>query len=190
MHIKLRSLLRYFESAKNPVVMLYPASVPNERLLIFVRAGIIGSALPYASLARSLKKYSIALQRTQESPTDSCEAMAAYYVKYSIALQRTQESPTDSCEAMAAYYVKAIQSVQPEGAYTLIGVCYGAMLVYEIARQLTDAGATIELAVFINHSPAIENHPTIFSPSGGEPLPNTFVDPVVFFPRSCFFAVF
>ena len=155
-HIKLNSLLRYFKSAKDPVVKLRPPNQPNERPLIFVHAGIIGWALPYATLARSLKRYSIALQRTQESPTDSFEAMAAYYVK-------------------------VIQSVQPEGAYTLIGVCYGAMLLYEIARQLTDAGATIELAVFINHSPAIENHPAIFSPSGGEPLPNTFVDPVVFF---------
>ena len=154
-HLRLKTLLSFFSSAESPVVHLQPPSHPREYPLIFVHGGIIGWPLPYIKLAKSLSRYSIAIQRTESSPTTSFEAMAAYYVE-------------------------SIRSIQPQGPYSLIGVCYGAMLLYEIAKQLSDAGEKIQLAVFINHSPAIENLPHILSPNG-HPLPGTFVHPLTFF---------
>ena len=154
-HLKLKTLLSYFQSATSPLVKLRPPSGGMDRPLIFLHGGIIGWALPYLSLAKSIDQSSIAIQR--------CE-----------------ESPTSSFEEMAAYYVDAILAAQPRGPYRLMGVCYGALLVYEVARQLTDRGETIQLAVFVNHSPAIEKLPRLFNSDGG-PLPNTFVDPIMFF---------
>ena len=154
-HLKLKGLLYFFEHANTPIIHLRPPTTATDQPLIFVHGGIIGWPLPYLSLARSVNQSSIVIQR--------CE-----------------DAPTSSFEAMAAYYVSVILAAQPEGPYSLVGVCYGAMLVYEIARQLTDRGHTVQLAVFINHSPAIEKMPQLFNYSG-EPLPNTFVDPIVFF---------
>lgn len=154
-HLRLKTLLSFFSSAESPVVHLQPPSHPHELPLIFVHGGIIGWPLPYIKLAKSLNRYSIVVQRTESSPTTSFEAMAAYYVE-------------------------SIRSVQPQGPYSLIGVCFGAMLLYEIAKQLSDAGEKIQLAVFINHSPAIENLPHILS-QNGSPLPGTFVHPLIFF---------
>ena len=157
--LKLKRLIEYFEGATSPLVPLQqpPPSVAGgeDQPIIFLHGGIIGWPLPYLSLARSLSVSSIAVQR--------CE-----------------DSPTTSFEEMVAYYVKAILKTQPQGPYRLVGVCYGAMMVYEVARQLTDEGHTVELAVFVNHSPAIEKKPAIFD-SMGRPLSDTFVDPIVFF---------
>ena len=156
-HLKLKSILKYFKDTRTPIIRLPLSSPhsPNDRPLIFLHAGIIGWALPYIKLAKSLNQSSIIIQR--------CEA-----------------APTTSFESMASYYVDAILEAQPEGPYSLVGVCYGAMLVYEVARQLTDRGKKIRLAVFLNHSPAIEKLPALFENDGG-PLSNTFVDPIVFF---------
>ena len=154
-HLKLKCLISFFEQANTPVIKLRPPNSSTDCPLIFVHGGIIGWPVSYLSLAKSFNESSIIIQRCKDAPTSSFEAMAAYYVE-------------------------AILSAQPEGPYRLIGVCYGAMLIYEIARQLTDRGKTIQLAVFLNHSPAIEKCPVLFN-SSGEPLPDTFAHPVVFF---------
>ena len=154
--LKLKRLIDYFDGASSPVVQLgSPTTGEHDQPIIFLHGGIIGWPLPYLSLARSLPGSSFAIQR--------CE-----------------ESPTESFEDMVAYYVKSILETQPNGPYRLVGVCYGAVMVYEVARQLTDKGHTVKLAVFVNHSPAIEKKPAIFD-SQGEPLAGTFVDPIVFF---------
>ena len=156
-HLKLKIILKYFKDTRTPIFRL-PLSSPhslNDRPLIFLHAGVIGWPLPYIKLAKSLNRSSIIIQR--------CEA-----------------APTTSFESMARYYVDAILEAQPEGPYSLVGVCYGAMLLYEVARQLTDRGKKIHLAVFLNHSPAFEKLPALFNNEGG-PLSNTFVDPIVFF---------
>ena len=154
--LKLKRLIEYFDATKSPVVRLQQSTLGEQDTpIVFIHGGIIGWPLPYISLARSLP----------------CS---------SIAVQRCEESPTSSFEEMVGFYVKAILCAQPCGPYRLVGVCYGAMMVYKVARQLTDEGHSVELAVFVNHSPAIEKKPEIFD-SEGEPLAGTFVDPIVFF---------
>ena len=155
--LKLKRLLDYLANTTSPVIKLRPpiSNVDDDKPFVFVHGGIIGWPLPYISLSRSIPRSSIAVQR--------CDS-----------------SPTGTFEDMCGYYVDAVVKAQPNGPYRLVGVCYGAMMVYEMARQLTDRGERVELAVLVNHSPAVERLPRIFDREG-KPLSGTFVDPAVFF---------
>ena len=53
------------------------------------------------------------------------------------------ESPHESMEDMAAFYVSAVRAVQPHGPYHLAGYCYGGVVAYEMARQLANMGETV-----------------------------------------------
>jgi hypothetical protein len=48
-------------------------------------------------------------------------------------------------EAIAAAHLKSLRSVQPEGPYLLGGFCNGALLAYEMARQLHTQGHKVDL---------------------------------------------
>ena len=48
-------------------------------------------------------------------------------------------------EAIAAAHLKSLRSVQPEGPYLLGGFCNGALLAYEMARQLHTQGHRVDL---------------------------------------------
>src|SRR5207247_254534 len=51
--------------------------------------------------------------------------------------------PLDSIEAMAQLYLSEMRSVQPRGPYALIGACFGATVVYEMARRLVEGGEEV-----------------------------------------------
>lgn len=53
------------------------------------------------------------------------------------------EEPQTSVEDMARTYVAAIRAVQPEGPYRVAGHSFGALVAFEVARQLTEAGAEV-----------------------------------------------
>jgi thioesterase domain-containing protein/acyl carrier protein len=55
-----------------------------------------------------------------------------------------------SMEEIAAYYVKAIRSVQPKGAYHLLGASFGGAVAYEMARQLKEEGLPVALLAMID----------------------------------------
>jgi hypothetical protein len=55
-----------------------------------------------------------------------------------------------SFEAIAADYVKSIRAIQPEGPYLLGGFCNGALMTYEMARQLHAAGQKVDLLVMLD----------------------------------------
>jgi amino acid adenylation domain-containing protein len=52
-------------------------------------------------------------------------------------------------EVMAADYIEEIRSLQPEGPYFLGGFCFGGLLAWEAAQQLTAAGQQVALLVLI-----------------------------------------
>lgn len=54
---------------------------------------------------------------------------------------------------MAAMHVTSLRAIQPDGPYLLGGFCNGALIVYEMARQLTAAGQQVELLLLINPVP-------------------------------------
>ncbi len=53
-------------------------------------------------------------------------------------------------EAIAAAHLKSLRSVQPEGPYLLGGFCNGALLAYEMARQLHTQGHRVDLLVLMD----------------------------------------
>jgi len=56
-------------------------------------------------------------------------------------------------EMIAAEQLKMIRAVQPEGPYQLGGFCNGALIVYEMARQLQAIGQIVDLLVLIDAIP-------------------------------------
>ena len=53
-------------------------------------------------------------------------------------------------EAMAAQYVEAVRSIDPHGPYQLAGYSGGGVIAFEMAQQLTNAGAKIALLGMID----------------------------------------
>src|SRR5712691_4830877 len=52
-------------------------------------------------------------------------------------------------EDMAAAYIESMRTVQPEGPYLLGGFCGGALIAFEMARQLHAHGQKVDLLVLI-----------------------------------------
>ena len=53
-------------------------------------------------------------------------------------------------EALAARYVAAIRRVQSRGPYHLGGLCFGGLVAFEMARQLTAQGETVARLIMIS----------------------------------------
>jgi amino acid adenylation domain-containing protein len=53
-------------------------------------------------------------------------------------------------EEMAKAHIESLRTVQPEGPYLLGGFCNGGLMAYEIARQLSAQGQTVDLLVMID----------------------------------------
>src|SRR5690606_811941 len=57
------------------------------------------------------------------------------------------EAVPDTIEAMAADRIRALRALRPRGPYLLGGHCNGALVAYEMARQLTVEGEEVPLVV-------------------------------------------
>lgn len=62
-------------------------------------------------------------------------------------------APLTTIEKIATHYLSAICQVQPDGPYYLTGYCFGGLVAFEMARQLSQQGAKIGLVAVIE-SPA------------------------------------
>jgi acyl-CoA synthetase (AMP-forming)/AMP-acid ligase II/thioesterase domain-containing protein len=56
----------------------------------------------------------------------------------------------ESVEQTAARFIQAIRRVQPHGPYALGGHCYGGIVAFEVARQMSAAGERVELLTFFD----------------------------------------
>ncbi|WP_310423888.1 amino acid adenylation domain-containing protein [Chamaesiphon sp. VAR_48_metabat_135_sub] len=54
-----------------------------------------------------------------------------------------EQQPFDRIEDMANYFIEAIQTVQSQGPYFLLGYSFGGIIAFDIARQLTAGGAKV-----------------------------------------------
>lgn len=72
------------------------------------------------------------------------------------ALDETQE-PQRNIVDMAKYYVEVIREVQSHGPYNLAGLCFGGMVVFEMALQLQALGEKVELAAMVNTYAPLQN---------------------------------
>ncbi len=61
-----------------------------------------------------------------------------------------REQPLETVEAIAAEFIHHIRGVQPHGPYHLIGLCFGGLVVYEIAQQLARLGERTALLALID----------------------------------------
>ncbi len=63
------------------------------------------------------------------------------------------EAPLRSIESMARRYVDALREAQPEGPYHLGGWSFGGLVAFEMAAQLTQAGAQVATLALIDTLP-------------------------------------
>ncbi len=64
--------------------------------------------------------------------------------------------PLPTFEEMAAAHLEAIRAIQSEGPYLLGGFCNGALVAYEMARQLLAAKQQVDLLFLLDPAPAAE----------------------------------
>lgn len=60
------------------------------------------------------------------------------------------DAPHESFEEMARDYLAEVRELQPQGPYLIGGYSGGGIAAYEMARQLTQAGAEVALLVFLD----------------------------------------
>ena len=53
-------------------------------------------------------------------------------------------------EQMATHYLREMREVQPQGPYAIAGYCFGAIVAFEMARQLERAGEPLPLLINVN----------------------------------------
>ncbi len=80
----------------------------------------------------------------------------SFYVLAPHAVMNKEAIPS-TYEAMAASYIEMIRAIAPEGPYVLGGMCSGAVVAFEMARQLERKGQKVPLVVLV--SPAAWNSP-------------------------------
>ncbi|MDJ0706014.1 MAG: thioesterase domain-containing protein [Leptolyngbyaceae cyanobacterium MO_188.B28] len=56
-----------------------------------------------------------------------------------------KQFPHTRVQDMATYYIQAIQKLQPQGPYFLVGRCFGGHVAFEMAQQLLAKGQKIAL---------------------------------------------
>ncbi|MCB0178339.1 MAG: amino acid adenylation domain-containing protein [Anaerolineae bacterium] len=128
---ELANLLRQegWTPSSPPVVALQEGNSDRQPFFCVPPAGT--SILDYVNLVRHLEP---------NQPVYGLQPMS---------LNAGQEFMFDRVDAIAAQLIKEVQNIQPEGPYLLGGRCFGGIVAYEMARQLTDQGQQVNfLALF------------------------------------------
>jgi amino acid adenylation domain-containing protein/FkbM family methyltransferase len=85
-----------------------------------------------------------------------------FYVLEPFNFDGLQDLPT--FESMVAEHIQAMRVIQPEGPYLLGGWCNGALIAYEMARQLHDQGQRVDLLVLMDPGTSEAIDPTVSLP--------------------------
>ncbi len=64
-----------------------------------------------------------------------------------------RDQPMNRVEDMVALYLKEIRELQPTGPYLLAGICFGAHVALEMARQLSEQGEHVALVALLDPGP-------------------------------------
>jgi len=79
-------------------------------------------------------------------------------------------SPVEDCvlpmEELAARVCRTVRTMRPKGPYVLAGFCFGGMVAFEAARQLSSAGAEVQMVVLFD-TPR-PGYPRFLGTSSGE----------------------
>ncbi|MEM8736868.1 MAG: AMP-binding protein [Planctomycetota bacterium] len=114
-------------AAHAPVVGFHPLSPSRTKPPLFCLSGRGGSVICYHELARRL-------------PDDQ----PVYGIQFPGV--NAHETILDEVAPLAAELIRRMQTVQPpdHGPYRLLGYSFGAVVAYDMARQLHDAGQTVD----------------------------------------------
>jgi len=74
---------------------------------------------------------------------------------YALSVQLLQDSPLkeNTIEELAAFYIREVRKISPEGPYLFVGISFGGMVIYEMARQLTAANSDVRLVALMDTIP-------------------------------------
>ncbi|NEO35900.1 MAG: amino acid adenylation domain-containing protein [Moorea sp. SIOASIH] len=137
---QLASLLGSSVNTQNPILVGIKTSGNQPPLFCIHPVG--GNILCYAELARHLD---------QDYPV---------YGLQSLGLDGLQQ-PLTSVEEMASHYIEAIQQIQPQGPYHLIGWSLGGVIAYEMAQQLQAKNEPVALLTLIDsYAPTVIQMPS------------------------------
>ncbi len=121
-----------------PLVALQPQG--TQRALFFAHPGS-GGVVCYAELARRLGP---------DQPFYGFQAPGF----------DGADAPLNSIQALATHYITAMRVLQPAGPYRLGGWSMGGLIAFEMARQLTQQGAEVELLALLDTvAPKPGNYP-------------------------------
>jgi acyl carrier protein/pimeloyl-ACP methyl ester carboxylesterase len=113
---------------------LVPIRADGGRPPLFVSAGIGGGVVGLAHFTRALDR---------EQPVFGLESRGL----------DGAEKPLFDIDAIAAEYVDEIVAVQPDGPIRLFGVCWGALVVLELARRFRESGRTVDVLALLDPPP-------------------------------------
>jgi thioesterase domain-containing protein len=108
-----------------------PIRSTGTRPPLFLVHGGAGTILHFQPLARRLG---------EDQPVYAFQAVGLY----------GDAAPLASVEEMARHYIAEMRTVQPEGPYRIGGYCFGALVAYEMARQLTAQGQPPAVLITFN----------------------------------------
>ncbi len=128
---QLASLLR--SSVNTPNSLLVPIKTSGNQPPLFCIHPVGGNVLCYADLASHLDR---------DYPVYGLQALGL----------DGKQPPLTSVEEMASHYIEAIEQVQPQGPYHLIGWSMGGVIAYEMAQQLQAKNEPVALLTLIDSS--------------------------------------
>jgi fatty acid synthase len=73
-------------------------------------------------------------------------------------IECTQDTPLDSVESIASFYVQHLRSVQKRGPYNITGYSFGASVAFEIALQLESKGEQVNVVLLDGSPEYISKH--------------------------------
>jgi len=113
---------------------LVPIKTDGDRPPLFAMPGAFGDPTAFMNLARVI------------------DARQPLYGPASRGLDGAS-APLDRIEDMAAHNVALVRAFQPRGPYALAGACVGAVVAFDMARQLQAAGERIALLILLDPPP-------------------------------------
>lgn len=78
-----------------------------------------------------------------------------YFDRLTFPMIGAEKSPSTSVENIARSLVRQVRRVRPHGPYVFVGISFGGFVAFELARQLTMAGETVEHVVLWDAYPLL-----------------------------------
>lgn len=85
-----------------------------------------------------------------------CRPMVSHLGKdipvYALSVQLLQESPLsdNTVESLAAFYIMEVRKIIPKGPFLFVGISFGGLIIYEMARQMAEANDDVRLVALMD----------------------------------------